>query len=367
MNERELQATLGRLGETSAPPEDASEAEIRRAHVVPRIESALRGVADARARSRRRARIVGGLALAASIALAVGIGWRMRAVRSSVVAAAPLAPPAAHLAQSSGTVLITHGGATAVVPSSSSDAPIVVGDELVTTPEASARVAMASGAVVELAPATRLAFAIPVDAVRDERLSLSAGQASAHVPKLGTGESFEVVTPDAEVIVRGTGFVVSVRDDGTPRTHVAVSEGVVVVRYAGQEFRVAAGEQWPAAPAASVTAPLAATVATASAPTMASPALPSSRVPSTLADQNALLQAAQEAHRSGNDARAVAKLDELLAKYPASPLGQEAHVERFRALERMGRHPAAVSEARLYLAAYPNGFAGDEARSIILR
>src|SRR4029077_4637827 len=101
------------------------------------------------------------------------------------------------------------------------------------------------------------------------------------------------------VIVRGTGFVVSVRDDGTPRTHVAVSEGVVVVRYAGQEFRVAAGEQWPAAPAASVTAPLAATVATASAPTMASPALPSSRVPSTLADQNALLQAAQEAHRSG--------------------------------------------------------------------
>jgi hypothetical protein len=56
-----------------------------------------------------------------------------------------------------------------------------------------------------------------------------------------------------------------------------------------------------------------------------------------------------------------------VTRYPASPLAQEAHVERFRALERMGRHSAAVSAARLYLVAYPNGFARDEAKAIVLR
>jgi hypothetical protein len=369
MNERELQAALGRMAEASPPPEDARDAAERRRHVVPRVEAALRGVAEQRVRSRRRSRVLGGLAVAASIVLALGIGWRVRVAQttSAPVAAVPQALVPAHVAQSSGTVLLVHAGATSIVPPSAQDAPVASGDELVTTPEARARVALVSGAVVEEAPSTRLAFAIPAQALHDERLSLSAGQATVHVPTLGAGESFEIVTPDAEVIGRGTGFVVSVQGDGSPRTHVSVTEGAVLVRSGGREVHVGAGEQWPA-PAVSTPA-TASLPSPASAPSTAagSASTPSLRAPSTLADQNALLQSALDARRAGDDGRAVSKLDELLTKYPASPLGQEAHVERFRALERMGKHAAAVSEARLYLSAYPAGFARDEARAIVLR
>jgi hypothetical protein len=270
------------------------------------------------------------------------------------------------VAQSSGAVLLVHGGTTALLPPSSQDAPLSGGDEIVTTPDAHARVAMASGAVVEVAASTHLAFAIPADAAHMERLSLTAGQATAHVPTLGPRESFEVVTPDAVVAARGTGFVVSVREEGSPRTHVSVSEGTVLVRYAGSESRVAAGEEWPApAPPPAVPAPSAPPALSVSPPPSSSPS--ALRAPSTLGDQNAILQAALDARRSGDDSRAVTKIDELLTKYPTSPFGQEAHVERFLALEHMGRHAAAAQEARLYLMAYPNGFARDEAKAIILR
>jgi hypothetical protein len=366
MNERDLQATLARMAETGSPPEDVSSAEERRERVVPRIEAALRGVASDRERARRRARWLGGLALAASIALAVGAGWRIRGGRAPVASVPPPVFPA-HVAQSTGTVLVVHAGATTVIPASNRDAPLESGDAVVTTPGGTARVALASGAVVEVAPSTQLSFAIPADAVHDERLSLSAGQTSAHVPQLGAGESFEVVTPDAEVIGRGTGFVVSVRSEGTPRTHVSVGEGFVLVRHAGQEFRVAAGEEWPAREAAAQAPPPAAPSAPTAAQAPSSSPAASLRAPSTLGDQNALLQSALDARRAGDDAQAVTLLEQLLTRYPASPLAQEAHVERFRALERMGRHPAAVSAARLYLVAFPNGFARDEAKAIVLR
>lgn len=367
MNERDLQATLARMAEAGSPPEDARAAEERRERVVPRMKAALRGVAAARVRARRRARWLGGLALAASIALAVGAGWRMRGGHAPVATAPPPVFPA-HVAQSTGTVLVVHAGSTTVVPESSRDAPLSSGDSVVTTPGGSARVALASGAVVEVGPATQLSFAIPADAVHDERLSLSAGQSTVHVPDLGPGESFEIVTPDAEVVGGGAGFVVSVRSDGDPRTHVSVSEGAVLVRHAGQEIHVSAGEEWPA-PEATAPVPPAAPSAPApsAAPVPSSTPAASLRAPSTLGDQNALLQSALDARRAGDDARAVATLEQFLTRYPASPLAQEAHVERFRALERMGRHSSAVSAARLYLVAFPNGFARDEAKAIVVR
>jgi hypothetical protein len=279
----------------------------------------------------------------------------------------------ARVAQSTGTVLIVRGGTTSVVPSSVSDAPVASGDEVITTPGATARVALVSGAVIEVSPSSHLAvaFAIPASSAHHDRLSLSAGMATAHVPTLATEESFVVATPDAEIAGSGAGFIVSLRGDGAPRTYVSVTEGSVLVRYLGQETRVSAGEDWPPTPQAIGQAQVhgpATPAATASA-AVAAPAVPSpsNRPVSSLAEQNALMQAALDARRSGDNAGAVAKIDELLAKYPATPLGQEAHVERFRALERMGRHSAAVAEARLYLAAYPNGFARDEAKSVVLR
>jgi hypothetical protein len=360
------------MGDATTPPEDAGAAAARRERVIGRVSGALREVGRERTRARRRAQWGFGLAAAAAIALAVGVGWRMRGAQTT--AAAVDTASSAHVAQSSGTVLLVHGGATSVVPSSAADALVASGDEVVTTPGASARVALSSGAVVEVSPASHvsLAFAIPAGAAHDDRVTLTAGSATAHVPNLAARESFVLVTPDAQIVGGGGGFTVSLLPEGaSPRTHVTAVEGSVLVRFRGQEIRLAAGEQWPAAPAAAQLAPTATAASGSSSSTVPAVSAPSTSAPSnrvsSLAEQNSLMQAALAARRGGDNATAVAKIDELLAKYPATPHGEEAHVERFRALDRMGNHSAAAAEARLYLAAYPNGFARDEAKSIVLR
>lgn len=82
-----------------------------------------------------------------------------------------------------------------------------------------------------------------------------------------------------------------------------------------------------------------------------------------LAMQNRLFADAMNARARGDLAGAVRLLDRLLRRYPASVLGEDARVERFRALARLGDARAAGA-ARGYLAAYPGGFARGEARQV---
>jgi hypothetical protein len=56
----------------------------------------------------------------------------------------------------------------------------------------------------------------------------------------------------------------------------------------------------------------------------------------SLADQNRLFQAFLDARDEGNDAAAVRALDELLARFPDTPLADQARLARFRALQRLG-------------------------------
>jgi len=100
----------------------------------------------------------------------------------------------------------------------------------------------------------------------------------------------------------------------------------------------------------------------------AAPALPESAPPqtriSTLGQENELLASAKAAVRSSDFRTALARIDELLQRYPRSPLGQNAQVERFRVLAKMGQTAQAAQAARRYLADYPQGFARDEARTM---
>jgi hypothetical protein len=121
-----------------------------------------------------------------------------------------------------------------------------------------------------------------------------------------------------------------------------------------------AAEGSPTAPEAS-TAPVATEPAPATAPAQHAARPPEA---STLPEENRLMQAALAAARAGEDARAIKWLNELLARYPASPLAQNAKVERFRALARTGAAEPAATEARRYLNEHPNGMASDEARNI---
>jgi hypothetical protein len=85
---------------------------------------------------------------------------------------------------------------------------------------------------------------------------------------------------------------------------------------------------------------------------------------STLAAENGLMQAAMARARNGDDVRAAALFGDFLARYPRSPLSQNAEVERFRCLERLGDGRAAARLARRSLGGHPDGMAEDEARRL---
>jgi ferric-dicitrate binding protein FerR (iron transport regulator) len=86
----------------------------------------------------------------------------------------------------------------------------------------------------------------------------------------------------------------------------------------------------------------------------------------SLAEEISLYRSALSARNSGDDVRAVERLEAFMAKYPRSTLQQEATVEHFRALRRLGRDAAAARAASRYLSAYPSGFARTEAAETAL-
>jgi hypothetical protein len=205
------------------------------------------------------------------------------------------------------------------------------------------------------------------------------------VPKLGPLRTFAVETLEATVVVHGTAF--SVERTGAvpgapPRTLVQVAEGSVSVHHHGIQVLLHAGDHWSSSssPATAVeSAPSSAPAAAATSGPARSKASTSGRAGSAksssqnaasdkgsnLAAENRLLQAAMAARQEGDAHRAAQLAGELAARFPASPLVEEARVERMRALVSAGAAAAATAEARSYLVDYPQGFARQEASRIV--
>jgi ferric-dicitrate binding protein FerR (iron transport regulator) len=330
-----------------------------RAMAVSAIERAIAG----RARARRRNRWVGGLAAAAAVSVVAGGAVHEMRQRSQTMASSPATQ--SHAPAETAVVGYTVAGAASVV-SSGATAPLSerrtlpTGSRVVTPAGGHVMLAFATGTDVALGEAADMTIA---DEGTTQALRLDHGSLDLHVAKLSADQRFLVQTPDAEVEVRGTAFKVSlVSPDttcggGTP-TRVAVSEGVVVVRHAGGESRVEAGQQWPSGcTQAPVTVRASSGSSTAHGSGSASPA-------SSLAEQNDMFADAMAAKRRGDTAEALADFDRFLARYPGSPLAESATVERMRLLRGADsvRAPAA---ARQYLGRYPNGFARAEAEAIL--
>jgi hypothetical protein len=263
------------------------------------------------------------------------------------------------------------GGASVLV--SGAEAPLVEGRSLAS----GSRIVTPPGGRATLSFSTGTSVALGEDAdvtVSDDGgssvLRLAGGVVDLHVAKLGASQRFVVDTPDAEVEVRGTQFRVGLAAaepacGGGTTTRVTVTEGVVVVRHAGVESRVAAGEGWPStcwhtsvAASPSTDAPL--VMRPASRPFTTGRSVPVS----ALAEQNDLFAEAAAAKRRGDVAGAVAAFDRLLDKYPACPLAEGASVERMRLLRGTAPGRAGVL-AQQYLARYPRGFARAEAEAIV--
>jgi TolA-binding protein len=227
-----------------------------------------------------------------------------------------------------------------------------------------------------------------------EHFTLERGRLSAHVAKLAIGQRFIVATPDAEIEVRGTRFRVQVLDQGEicgagARSRLEVSEGVVEVRAADKTTSVSAGQRWPAdcaraapglAPAA-VSEPPALPVSTrpriseaARSPAAASrrpngssqvdDSASHAREPdSTLTAVNDLFAEGVALRRKGDSEGALRAYQAVIARFPSSPLAENALAERMRILA--SRHdPRAAREADQYLSRYPQGFAASEARAL---
>jgi hypothetical protein len=376
--------------------DETNEAE-RRARILAALDARMSTLSVSKRRGERRQR-ASWIAAAAALLVVAGAGafeYRSHAARER--AAADVAVGIFSLVREGENVAVDSHDALDLVPE----------DRLETPSDGRARAVLTSGAVVDVQASTTVRFARERNATQTgEELVLSHGSVALKVPKLGALRTLAVVTPDARVTVHGTAFRVDIDEAGArPTTSVTVTEGTVWVTQGGRDIVLPRGSHWSSA----VSTPDAHTDATPLVPTMpatpprvpppnettpapspgvtarsASSAFPSSsgasnstapssrasaarihdEATSTLGVENDEYHQAVSAVRSGNDASAVSQFDAFLARFPSSPLAQNAEVERFRALHRLGRTAEAARRARSYLVSYPRGFAHDEAQAL---
>jgi ferric-dicitrate binding protein FerR (iron transport regulator) len=324
-----------------------------------------------RARARRRNRWLGGIATAAAFSLVAGGAVRELSHRGHTVTATATAPASA------GDALVVGypvAGAASVV-ALGAPAPLAdrralpAGSRVVTPPGGRVMLAFATGTEVLLGEGADMTIA---DEGTTQSLRIDRGSLDLHVAKLSADRRFVVQTPDAEIEVRGTAFRVylapadAVCGSGTP-TRVDVSEGIVVVRHAGQETRVEAGQRWPSGCAQTARANVgwpASSVARTSRTAASSVAVAALSPASSLGEQNDMFADAMAAKRRGATGEALDDFDRFLARYPGSPLAENAIVERMRLLNATGSSRAPLA-AKQYLARYPNGFARSEAEVLV--
>jgi hypothetical protein len=389
------QELLRAWGESPIPPDDPAAAELRRRRVVAATALTIARSAGARAKRQRWLRWGTAFASAAALAAVAGVGWRMRSRLHTV--ADEGAGTIAQVQLLAGSIHPSHLGQP--LPAVGPDGRFALGpsDEVATEPNGRGEVVLTDGVAITLEPRTHVRMPDAPSPVRpvavaqaNEQLGLDAGCVFVRVPPLPPGRTFSVRTPDALITVHGTAFAVDVMpaSQGPSATRVRVSSGVVSVASAGREVLLGAGMDWmsPNALAASIerTAPAeppqqAMLAAPPAAPAPGAPAVrtspphrigthPHSAAPdaiaSTLGEENRLLASAIAAAKNGDYAGAVGTLDDLLRRFPTSPVAPEAHVQRFRALEHGGDVAAAAREARTYLALYPEGSAREEAKRV---
>ncbi len=363
------------------PVEDAQAAAAREGKAIERLRDALRQVKESEARNRRSSTkwlVLSAAAIAAVSAAALRHEGRSPTTSRDGALAGETALGFVRIR--AGTVRTVHEGRSRLASAiETPELPLASMDEIATLWDGEAGVGLVNGTTIGLRADTR----IRVAGTQGDEVGLDLGTIRVDVPKLAPGHTFRVRTPNAVVTVHGTAFSVAVSgDDGSMKTKVAVTEGVVSVRCNDREDLLYAGSEslcpfsapersadtvgpparpMPHTPESIVTSHGA---ARAERGTLSSPA--SAERVSDLAEQNRLLAAAMECRKQGDDSGAVRMLDEFSSKFPASLMLEVARVERFRALERAGRHAEAAKDARRYLATYRDGFAREEARKLAL-
>jgi hypothetical protein len=308
---------------SGAPP--ARDHDARRRRMVPMLRA---HAAREHVRVRRR-RVVRRASL-----FVTAVGGAAAAI---LIAAGPLRRPTrtgATIAVLDGTLWLEEGAERRALRAGEASG-IVATDELEAPAERLARVRLSDTATLTLDPASRVGTILTMLATAEapeaaptlEAVKLVRGRAHLQVRKLHAGQRFHVLTPDADVQVRGTEFDVELRPGSVPATCVRVEEGLVAVVAGGSTHLVAPGQSWGCAEP-SATTPLPTPTAVA-LPAHAAPA-PERRIAtarpsaSDLRLQNTLFQTALEAERGGRYADAARLYRRLLERAPHGPLASQA-------------------------------------------
>jgi hypothetical protein len=208
---------------------------------------------------------------------------------------------------------------------------------------------------------------------------LASGSASFHVQRTRDHQRFLLDLPDGEIEVRGTRFLVELRDRMT--RHVAVSEGLVVLRLRGESERhLARGESWdraepPAALSAAGTssamggrgAESAGTASATGAPIGAASRRDSARRPPDRPDPTAAqdpFAAGVDALRAGEYVLADRLLAQFLKESPRDARAEDAQFLRAVARSRAGDAAGAAELAEEYLRKFPKGLRRPEAQTM---
>jgi hypothetical protein len=318
------------------PLEERTDADDKKRLAVTAMVGAMRHEHE---RRRRRRLAWAAFAAAAGVTLALGSPWTMERARRS---ASPTAfdgaqAPGGELHVATGVVKVVHGTTTSSA-SPGHAARVGVGDEIQAANDANAVLALPRGVEVQVAAATDVSVAVA--SADEQRLTLDLGRTDVSVPRPGGPHVFSIKTPDSEVVVHGTIFSVAVERNplnGERFTSVSVTRGSVLVIHGGERRLLEAHESWSSR---TVVAMGAAPSAATSPPNIVRlpevRAVRTPRVGSGLTEQNRLFQASLDARDAHDDARAIRSLDELLARFPNSPLADQARIARDRAAERLG-------------------------------
>jgi hypothetical protein len=323
------------------PMDERPDAEAQRRAAIGVIAGAIR---RGKHRGLHRVRLLSLAAAAAALVASFCVVYALRGSPAGHTGSVASAPSPVHAATTvrviAGTVVTNHGSFSATLRAGAA-APMAEGDDIASAADGEALLALPRGVRVKLSPSTqaRLVNAQEVE----QRLRLELGRAEVSVPRPGGPRVFAIKTPDSDVIVHGTEFSVLVERNGSAvRTTVSVTRGSVLVVHAGQERLVETGSTWSSGiePSAEPVSTRAATPETETANGgVATKATPSTRharsAAPSLADQNRLFQTFLDARDEGDDASAVRALDELLARFPDTPLADQARLARFRALQRL--------------------------------
>jgi hypothetical protein len=320
------------LASVVSPPIDVEGRgfHVSRGRIVSAILAAAARV-DAERASRKRWRTFAGTA-AGFAALVGSAEWFAHRNRSTTEAA----EPSLSIADVHGVVThLDHGVGHSFAPGQT--ATIAPDGEVITAPQSEARLRTPSGLEIGVFEKSRMSLA-GLRAAGSFSVSLATGDIRCRVPHLTETHTFSVITPTATVVVHGTVFRVTVSgQERATETCVRVEEGVVGVQTATGETLVSADRSWGCNLEEQAAALVAPSPSTEHLLNRLRP-MPKERptgttraTAGTLDEENRIFQAGLSAERQGDALGAGAFFEQLLSRYPDSPLASDTR----RALARV--------------------------------